>query len=69
MSEHQKEDGLLAERIEEAYQANRHVSGSPRLHAELQAPGIRCSRHPDSSPDEGARAFGSKTSSSNDHHT
>jgi putative transposase len=44
MSQHQREDGQLAERIQAAYQSNRGVYGSPRLHAELQAQGIRCSR-------------------------
>jgi len=44
-SEHQKEDDLLTDRIEEAYLTNRRVYGSPRMHAELQAQGIRCSRH------------------------
>ncbi len=44
MSQHQKEDHVLAERIQEAYHANRDVYGSPRLHAELRTQGIRCSR-------------------------
>nr|WP_165423138.1 IS3 family transposase [Ktedonosporobacter rubrisoli] len=44
VSEHQKEDGLLADRIQAAYQANRQVYGSPRWHAELHAHGIRGSR-------------------------
>jgi putative transposase len=44
MSEHQRADRRLADRIEEAYHANRQVYGSPRLLAELQAQGISCSR-------------------------
>jgi putative transposase len=44
MSEHQKEDDRLADRIQTVFHANRQVYGSPRLHAELQAQGIRCSR-------------------------
>lgn len=39
-----REDGELAQRIEEAFEQNRQVYGSPRLHAELQAQGIRCGR-------------------------
>jgi putative transposase len=42
MSQHQREDGQLAERIQAAYHANRGVYGSPRVHAELQAQGIKC---------------------------
>jgi putative transposase len=34
----------MKERLQAAYHANRGVYGSPRLHAELQAQGIRCSR-------------------------
>ncbi len=41
MSQHQKEDHVLAERIQEVYHANRDVYGSPRLHAELRTQGIR----------------------------
>jgi putative transposase len=44
MSQHQREDGQLAEHIQAAYHANRGVYGSPRVHAELQAQGIRCAR-------------------------
>ena len=44
MSQHQREDGQLAERIQAPYQANRGVYGSPRIHAELHAQGIRCAR-------------------------
>ncbi len=39
-----REDGQLAERIQTAYHVNRGVYGSPRVHAELQAQGISCSR-------------------------
>jgi putative transposase len=44
MSQHQREDGQLAERIQAAYYANRGVYGSPRVHAELHAQGITCTR-------------------------
>jgi putative transposase len=44
VSKHQREDHLLAGRIETASHANRQVYGSPRLHAELRAQGIRCAR-------------------------
>lgn len=44
MSKHQQEDRQLADRIEAAYHVNRHVYGSPRVHAELQAQGLRCAR-------------------------
>ncbi len=39
-----REDGELATRIEETFVQNRQVYGSPRIHAELQAQGIRCGR-------------------------
>ena len=44
MSQHQQEDNQLAERVQKAYNANRKVYGSPRLHAELREQGIPCSR-------------------------
>jgi putative transposase len=44
VSKHQQEDRQLADCIEAAYHANRQVYGSPRVHAELQAQGIRCAR-------------------------
>lgn len=44
MSEHQKEDALLADRLQAAYSANRGVYGSPRLHVELRTQGIKISR-------------------------
>ncbi len=44
MSQHCREDGQLADHIQEAYHANRQVYGSPRIHAELRAQGISCSR-------------------------
>jgi putative transposase len=43
-SQHQLEDGQLAERIQAAYHANRQVYGSPRIHAELRDQGMSCSR-------------------------
>lgn len=39
-----REDGELAQRIHDAFQQNRQVYGSPRLHAELRAQGIHCGR-------------------------
>lgn len=44
MSSQQREDGQLAEHVQAAYHANRGVYGSPRVHAELQAQGIKCAR-------------------------
>jgi transposase InsO family protein len=43
-SRHSREDAQLAEHVKTAFQANRCVYGSPRVHAELQAQGIRCAR-------------------------
>jgi putative transposase len=37
-------DLQLAQRIHDAFQQNRQVYGSPRLHAELHAQGIQCGR-------------------------
>lgn len=39
-----REDGELATRIEDTFVRNRRVYGSPRIHADLRAQGIRCSR-------------------------
>ncbi len=44
MSKHRREDSQLAAHIQEAYRAGRKVYGSPRIHAELRAQGISCSR-------------------------
>ena len=44
LSQHQREDNQLAERIQEAYHASRQVYGSPRIHAELRDQGIMSSR-------------------------
>lgn len=44
MSQHQREDTQLAERIQVVYHTTREVYGSPRLHAEMQEQGIRCSQ-------------------------
>ena len=44
MSQHNREDGQLAEKVKAAFQANRCVYGSPRVHAELHAQGIQCAR-------------------------
>jgi putative transposase len=43
-SQHSREDAQLAEQVKTAFQANRGVYGSPRVHAELQAQGITCAR-------------------------
>ena len=43
-SRHSREDAHLAEHVKIAFQANRGVYGSPRVHAELQAQGISCGR-------------------------
>lgn len=43
-SEHSREDAQLAEKVKTAFQANRGVYGSPRVHAELHAQGIHCAR-------------------------
>ncbi len=44
MSQHQREDQQLAERIQAVYHVNRQVYGSPRIHAELRDQGISISR-------------------------
>lgn len=43
-SAHRREDGELAQHIHRIFYANRQVYGSPRVHAELRAQGIHCSR-------------------------
>jgi len=43
-SRHSREDAELAEQVKTVFQANRRVYGSPRVHAELHAQGIRCAR-------------------------
>lgn len=44
MSQHQREDQQLAERIHAVYDAYRQVYGSPRIHADLRDQGINISR-------------------------
>lgn len=44
VSAHQREDARLAAEIQAIFQENRQVYGSPRIHAALQARGIRCGR-------------------------
>jgi putative transposase len=39
-----REDECLAQRIEDAYQNNRQIYGSPRLHIELKEQGVCCGR-------------------------
>jgi putative transposase len=43
-SQHSREDDELANKIKGAFQSNRCVYGSPRIHAELHARGIQCAR-------------------------
>jgi putative transposase len=43
-SQRKRADESLGKRIEDAYQSNRQVYGSPRLHAELKEQGVHCSR-------------------------
>jgi putative transposase len=43
-SQHARSDAQLAEKVKAVFQANRHVYGSPRVHAELQAQGMHCAR-------------------------
>lgn len=42
ISQHAREDVRIAEQVRVAFQANRQVYGSPRIHAELRAQGLRC---------------------------
>jgi putative transposase len=41
---HSREDAQLAEKVKKAFQDNRCVYGSPRVHAELRAQGLHCAR-------------------------
>ncbi len=43
-SQHRREDAELADKIRAAFQSNRCVYGSPRIHAELHAQGLHCAR-------------------------
>jgi putative transposase len=43
-SAHEREDGQLAKEIQRIFYAHRCVYGSPRVHAELRAEGIGCSK-------------------------
>jgi putative transposase len=43
-SQHSREDAQLANQVKAAFQTNRGVYGSPRVHAELQDQGVRCGR-------------------------
>ena len=43
-SQRKQDDDYITERIEDAYDDNRGVYGSPRIHAELKAQGIHCGR-------------------------
>lgn len=44
MCQRKREDAQLSVHIQQVYHANRQVYGSPRIHAELQEQGWRCSR-------------------------
>jgi putative transposase len=44
VSQHQREDARLAAEIQTIFLENRQVYGSPRIHAALQARGVRCGR-------------------------
>lgn len=43
-SQHQLQDEVLVEQIQEIYEESWQTSGSPRIHVELRDRGIRCSR-------------------------
>ena len=43
-SAHEREDGALAREIRRIFHEHRQVYGSPRVHAELRAQGVRCSK-------------------------
>ncbi len=43
-SQHHREDAQRASKVKMAFQANRCVYGSSRVHAELHAQGIHCAR-------------------------
>lgn len=43
-SQHSREDAELSKRITDAFEDNRCIYGSPRIHAELQAQGWQCAR-------------------------
>lgn len=43
-SEREQEDKKLGDLIEDAYQRNRQVYGSPRIHAELKEQGVHCGK-------------------------
>lgn len=43
-SQHSRDDAQLAQAVHKAFQANRQVYGSPRIHAELKEQGKRCAR-------------------------
>lgn len=40
-----QEDSILAERIEQVFQASRQTYGSPRIQAEMRVQGHNCGRH------------------------
>jgi putative transposase len=43
-SHYSREDAKLGQQVKAAFQANRQVYGSPRIHAELKALGVTCAR-------------------------
>ena len=54
-SKRDREDAKLIERIREIHHRSRKTYGYPRVHAELRALGVRCSRKTDSPADERSR--------------
>lgn len=44
ISPHAKQDAVLTTQIQTVFRASRRTYGSPRVHATLQAQGVRCSR-------------------------
>jgi putative transposase len=67
-SQHSREDAQLAEKVKMAFQANRRVYGSPRVHAELHAQGIYCGKPPSGSFDARARVICPTPTPSNHYH-
>ncbi len=57
-----------APQVKMAFQANRRVYGSPRIHAELQAQGIHCAKAPGGSSHARARALRTTSTSSHRDH-
>lgn len=43
-SQHHRDDARLAQHVQKAFEANRQVYGSPRIHMELKDQAIHCAR-------------------------